>query len=184
MRLALCRVETPIGGLLLASDAEGRLHACEYADFENRLHLLLDRRLGRDSWLLAPGEAPEAARAIARYFAGDLTAPDALPLVLSGSPFQSRAWTALRAIPPGQVRSYGEQAAILGYPQGARAVGLANSLNPFGIILPCHRLVGRSGALTGYAGGLARKRWLLDHEAAHSGGGTENPRPQVADGGG
>ncbi|VDC20423.1 methylated-DNA--[protein]-cysteine S-methyltransferase [Pseudogemmobacter humi] len=168
MRLTLCRVETPLGGLLLASDAGGRLHACEFADCEDRLHLLLTRRLGQ--WVLVPGEASDAARALGAYFAGDLTAVDALPLVLSGTDFQNRAWTALRAIPPGQVRSYGEQAARLGHPRGARAVGLANSLNPFEIILPCHRLVGRSGALTGYAGGLARKRWLLDHEAAHSGG--------------
>lgn len=184
MRLTLGRVETPIGGLLLAADAEGQLHASEFADCENRLHLLLDRRLGRGNWSLVPGEAPAAALAVAAYFAGDLRAPDALPLVLSGTGFQNRAWTALRAIPPGQTVSYGEQAARLGNPRGARAVGLANSLNPFEIILPCHRLVGHSAALTGYAGGLARKRWLLDHEAAHALGGTQNPRPQLADGGG
>ncbi|HEX2904330.1 MAG TPA: methylated-DNA--[protein]-cysteine S-methyltransferase [Jatrophihabitans sp.] len=86
-------------------------------------------------------------------------------LDLAGTAFQQRVWTALRQIPFGQTRTYGELALELGQPTASRAVGLANGRNPLSIVLPCHRVVGRSGALTGYAGGLAAKRWLLDHEA-------------------
>ncbi len=83
-----------------------------------------------------------------------------------GTEFQRRVWAELRAIPPGSTRTYGELAARLGGPNASRAVGLANSQNPLSIVVPCHRLVGSDGSLTGYAGGLARKQWLLRHEGA------------------
>jgi methylated-DNA-[protein]-cysteine S-methyltransferase len=105
----------------------------------------------------------EAARQLEEYFAGKRTSFD-LPLALTGTPFQRQVWEALRAIPYGRTVSYGQLADRLGRPTAARAVGLANGHNPIGIIVPCHRVVGANGDLTGYGGGLDRKRRLLDFE--------------------
>ncbi|MEU8639783.1 methylated-DNA--[protein]-cysteine S-methyltransferase [Amycolatopsis sp. NPDC048633] len=114
-----------------------------------------------------PG-APIFARAEAElkeYFAGQRHRFE-LPLTLVGTPFQQRVWTALQEIPYGATTSYGELADRLGQPTASRAVGLANGKNPIGIIVPCHRVVGSTGSLTGYGGGLERKRYLLDFEQA------------------
>ncbi|WUH93143.1 methylated-DNA--[protein]-cysteine S-methyltransferase [Streptomyces sp. NBC_00433] len=97
------------------------------------------------------------------YFAGETTAFD-IDLSTSGTPFQRRVWAALRDIPYGETVSYGELAAVLGQPTASRAVGLANGKNPISIIVPCHRVVGADGSMTGYGGGLERKRWLLSFE--------------------
>jgi methylated-DNA-[protein]-cysteine S-methyltransferase len=105
---------------------------------------------------------------LSEYFAGGRTEFD-LPLHPSGSPFQLRVWAALQEIPYGQTQSYGKTAAAIGAPDAARAVGLANGQNPISIVVPCHRVIGANGSLTGYGGGLDAKRWLLAHEAAHSG---------------
>lgn len=127
----------------------------------------LDRRF-------PPGEftfddrASEPARRIEAYFAGDLAAIDAVLTNPRGTPFQQQVWALLRAIPAGEVVSYSTLAERLGSPHATRAVGAANGQNPIAIIHPCHRVVGASLQLTGYAGGLERKRWLLDHERAHS----------------
>lgn len=107
------------------------------------------------------------AEQLAAYFAGDLRDFD-IDLSTSGTPFQCRVWAALRDIPYGETASYGELAAALGQPSASRAVGLANGKNPVSIIVPCHRVVGANGSMTGYGGGIARKRWLLDFE-----GGTQ-----------
>ena len=109
-----------------------------------------------------------AADQLDAYFAGTLTTFD-LPLAPRGSDFQQRVWAALREIPYGETESYGELAERIGSPGGARAVGLANGKNPIGIVIPCHRVVGANGALTGYGGGLDRKKQLLDLELAVSG---------------
>lgn len=103
------------------------------------------------------------AQQLGEYFAGERTAFD-VPLSLAGTPFQVRVWEALLEIPAGETWTYGQLAAHLGNPAASRAVGLANGKNPIGIIVPCHRVVGANGSLTGYGGGLARKRWLLDLE--------------------
>ncbi|MFF6994895.1 methylated-DNA--[protein]-cysteine S-methyltransferase [Streptomyces sp. NPDC008313] len=105
----------------------------------------------------------EATAQLAAYFAGDLKEFD-LPLRLDGTPFQRTVWDRLRAIPYGATLTYGELAASLGSPGASRAVGLANGRNPIGVIVPCHRVVGADGGLTGYGGGLARKQRLLDFE--------------------
>jgi methylated-DNA-[protein]-cysteine S-methyltransferase len=105
----------------------------------------------------------EAARQLAAWFAGERTAFE-LPLRPRGTPFQLAVWRALREIPYGETRSYRELAACLGRPAAVRAVGAANGRNPISIVVPCHRVVGADGALTGYAGGVERKRWLLGHE--------------------
>ncbi len=107
----------------------------------------------------------EAAEQLQEYFAGTRQR-FALPLDLGGTEFQRRAWLALAEIPYGETRSYGEQARRLGVPRAARAVGAANGANPLPIVLPCHRLVGADGSLTGFGGGLDTKRWLLQHEGA------------------
>jgi methylated-DNA-[protein]-cysteine S-methyltransferase len=116
-----------------------------------------------------PAEAPfaAAARQLAEYFDGRLTVFD-LPLDMAGTPFQQRVWAALLDIPYGATATYGQLAADLGNPSASRAVGLANGRNPVSIIVPCHRVVGSDGSLTGYGGGLERKRFLLDLERAPS----------------
>ncbi|MDX3053702.1 methylated-DNA--[protein]-cysteine S-methyltransferase [Streptomyces sp. NE06-03E] len=110
-----------------------------------------------------PGPFTEALRQLDAYFAGELTEFD-LPLHLHGTPFQRSVWAELRRIPYGETRSYGELAELLGKPGASRAVGLANGKNPIGIIVPCHRVIGASGGLTGYGGGLERKQRLLSFE--------------------
>ena len=109
-----------------------------------------------------------AAAQLSEYFAGTRQEFD-LPLDLDGTAFQRRAWTALAKIPYGETRSYGEQARRLGVPRAARAIGAANGANPLPIVLPCHRLVGADGSLTGFGGGLETKRWLLEFEATQRG---------------
>jgi len=105
----------------------------------------------------------EARSQLQAYFAETLRVFD-LPLLLQGTGFQQRVWNELRNIPYGQTVSYGELAGRIGQPKASRAVGLANGRNPISIIVPCHRVIGADGSLTGYGGGLPRKRWLLDHE--------------------
>jgi methylated-DNA-[protein]-cysteine S-methyltransferase len=162
----LSRFETPIGAALIVTDALGRLRAFDWEDHEPRLRRLLRRHYG-DGMVVRDGPAPAAVTtALAAYFAGDLTAVDRLETATAGTDFQREVWAALRGIPAGQTLSYGALAARLGRPRAVRAVGLANGANPVGLVVPCHRVIGADGALTGYAGGVERKRWLLAHEAA------------------
>jgi methylated-DNA-[protein]-cysteine S-methyltransferase len=111
--------------------------------------------------------------AIAAYFAGDLAAIDGLPVETRGTPFQRAVWSGLRAIPCGTTVSYSELARRIGRPAAVRAVGLANGANPVGVVVPCHRVIGKGGTLVGYGGGLERKRWLLAHERAQTQDGLE-----------
>jgi O-6-methylguanine DNA methyltransferase len=103
-------------------------------------------------------------RSLEAYFDGDLGAIDTLPVETGGTELQRSVWAALRAIPAGETRSYGALAAQIARPTAARAVGHANGANPVGVVVPCHRVIGADGSLTGYAGGIERKRWLLAHE--------------------
>lgn len=163
LTLTLTVYAAPVGNLLVVTDAEGRLRALDFSDYEERMHRLLARHYG--DFALAPGDAPAAVTAaLDAYFAGDLTALDAVPVATGGTAFQKSVWAALRAIPAGETRGYGALAASLGKPGAARAVGLANGMNPIGIVVPCHRVIGADGTLTGYAGGVERKAWLLRHE--------------------
>jgi len=110
------------------------------------------------------GDPAGAITALDRYFAGDFGAVDRLEVEFYGTGFQRRVWTALRSVGPGRTASYSEIASAIGAPSATRAVGAANGANPIAIVVPCHRIIGTSGALVGYGGGLDRKRWLLEHE--------------------
>jgi methylated-DNA-[protein]-cysteine S-methyltransferase len=162
--LTLDRLATPVGEVLLVTDGDGAVRALDFADHEPRMRRLLARHHGDAR--LQDGRAPAAVRgAVEAYFAGDLGALTALTVKTGGTPFQRAVWAALTQIPAGTTETYGQLAARIGAPRAVRAVGLANGANPVGVIVPCHRVVGSNGRLTGYAGGLERKRWLLTHEA-------------------
>ncbi len=164
MHLTLSRYTAPEADLLIVTDGN-TLRALDFADYEGRMHTLLTRHYG--SVTLTDGPVPpDIAAALDAYFAGDLTALDAIPVATGGSDFQRSVWAALRTIPAGTTTGYGALAASLGKPGAARAVGLANGANPIGIVVPCHRVIGANGKLTGYAGGVGRKEWLLRHEGA------------------
>ena len=132
----------------------------------SRLHMTGQRHRPPEETFGSPDPRPftEAVRQLDAYFAGELTEFD-LPLHLVGTPFQLRVWEELRRIPYGETRTYGELAEALGSPGASRAVGLANGKNPIGIVVPCHRVIGAGGGLTGYGGGLDRKQRLLAFES-------------------
>ena len=148
--------DSPLGELLAVGDGSA-LHGLYMQ--EGHTAIAVDRR-----W--EPDEEPFAdlSAQLAEYFAGRRTTFD-VPLTLAGSPFQQRVWRALRDIPYGETSSYGAIARRLGVPSAARAVGVANGQNPVCVIVPCHRVIGADGSLTGYGGGLDRKRLLLELEA-------------------
>lgn len=160
--LLVDRIATQIGEVVIVID-DARLCALDFADYDARMQQFLRQRYG--AVRLEPCVNPSGfSERVAAYFAGDYRSLDAVPVTLAGTPFQQQVWQMLRNIQPGEVRTYGELATQLGRPKAARAVGMANSLNPVAIVIPCHRLIGANRLLTGYAGGLARKRWLLRHE--------------------
>jgi methylated-DNA-[protein]-cysteine S-methyltransferase len=151
-------IDSPIGPLTLAGE-DGKLS-----------HLLMldhSHAPDRTGWRHDEAAFPEVVEQLAAYFAGDLTEFD-LTYQMAGTEFQRRVWTALLTIPYGQTRSYGQLAMQIGAPTASRAVGLANGRNPISIIVPCHRVIGSNGSLTGYGGGVDRKRALLDLERQHS----------------
>jgi methylated-DNA-[protein]-cysteine S-methyltransferase len=165
LQLQMDRIETPIGEMLIVADRDGNLRAVDWADYEGRMRRLLRLHYGEDGFRLAPARRLEGlADAIRSYFAGELMAIDHLPVQTAGTPFQREVWHALRTIPCGTTVSYGKLAEGIGRPAAVRAVGLANGSNPIGVVVPCHRVVGANGSLTGYGGGIERKRWLLEHE--------------------
>jgi methylated-DNA-[protein]-cysteine S-methyltransferase len=162
MDLFVDRMPTPIGNLFLVWQGAS-LRALDFGDYEDRFYRLLKVHYGDCS--LTPAAAPAGIRgALASYFDGQITAIERIPVETNGTPFQLKVWAALRHIPAGGTISYGELAARIGNPTASRAVGLANGSNPIGIVVPCHRVIGANGKLTGYGGGLDRKRWLLEHE--------------------
>lgn len=169
LNLFIDRIETPIGELLLVADGAGKLRAIDWADYEERMLRLLRLHYGKDGFKLHPAHNPHGLRdAINRYFEGDIRAIDEIGVETAGTPFQRSVWKELRNIPKGSVISYGKLAEQIARPNAVRAVGLANGSNPVGIVVPCHRVIGSDGSLTGYGGGLERKRWLLEHERKHT----------------
>ena len=161
MPLTLGRYDSPIGPLAIATDDDILLAI----DFNGDVKSLARRLSLPDT---AADAFPHAARPVLdrleAYFAGDLAALDQIAVRPAGTPFQRRVWDALRTIRAGTTSSYRDLAACIGSPSAVRAVGAANGANPISIVLPCHRVIGSDQRLTGYGGGLHRKRWLLTHE--------------------
>lgn len=164
-RFRLDRLETPIGTALLVTDDRDFLRALDWSDYETRLHRLLRRHYG--DYVLEKAAAPkDIVAALKGYFAGDLGQLKNIKWRTNGTDFQRKVWSELHKIRAGKTSSYGAFASRLSVPNAARAVGLANGANPVSVVVPCHRLIGADGSLTGYGGGLARKEWLLAHEGA------------------
>jgi methylated-DNA-[protein]-cysteine S-methyltransferase len=169
LRLMIDRLDTPIGEMVIVADYDGNLRAAEWTDHEERMHRFLRLHYGEKGYTVGPGKDPHGLiKKIKRYFAGDLAVLDKLPVATGGTSFQRSVWRALRAIRCGTTTTYAELAQKIGKPKAVRAVGLANGSNPISVIVPCHRVIGSNGSLTGYGGGLHRKQWLLEHESGKS----------------
>ncbi|MEZ5063202.1 MAG: methylated-DNA--[protein]-cysteine S-methyltransferase [bacterium] len=173
-----CAQDTPVGRVALAWKDDvivaARMdHAMSRSTWETKwapgdvtshLFAYLTARFGPEVKREEAGERSAPARALTRYFRGDPTALDELPADPGGTGFQAAVWNALRRIPVGETRTYGQLAAEVGHPGSARAAGGAVGSNPIPLVIPCHRIVGADGRLTGFGGGVARKHWLLRHE--------------------
>jgi methylated-DNA-[protein]-cysteine S-methyltransferase len=161
------RLVAPCGQMLVVTDHEDTLRLLHWGTDHAEATGLLCRQCGRDDVRLETGRtASTARRALEAYLAGDLHAIDTVRVSARGTAFQQEVWTALRTIQAGATLSYGALAAQIDHPKAVRAVGLANGSNPIAVVVPCHRVIGADGSLTGYGGGLERKRWLLEHEGA------------------
>ncbi len=160
MELLTDSLETPLGVVQLVAH-EKAVVLLDFADNSARIKLLLEKRFG--GFTLRPRVLPWT-QMVADYFAGQLEALHGIPTDTGGTVFQQAVWQGLLQIPIGQTWSYLELARFIGQPAAVRAVGMTNGLNPISLVLPCHRVIGSNGNLTGYAGGLERKRWLLEHE--------------------
>jgi len=166
-KLVRTKIQTPLGSMIaVADDAASFLLA-----FENRGASTGElRRLERDFGLIDLQSNTVLERLISRlgdYFAGK-SADFQIPTVQHGTAFEESVWQALRQIPPGQTRSYGDIAEVVGQPEKSREVGQANGANKISLVVPCHRVIGSDGSLVGYGGGLWRKKWLLDHERRYA----------------
>lgn len=167
LRLLRDELDTPLGRMVVLTLESGALRLIVWVDEHPKLAPALRAYSSDPRYAMReasnPGGATEALR---RYFDGDLGALDRLTVASIGTPFQSAVWRALRAIDCGTTLSYAELARRIQKPSAVRAVGLANGQNPINLVVPCHRVIGSDGSLTGYGGGLHRKRWLLAHERA------------------
>jgi methylated-DNA-[protein]-cysteine S-methyltransferase len=162
IELFIDRVEFELGQILVVTDGEA-LCAVDFSGYEQRMMKLLSVRY--NSMRLVERVNPQGfSHRISAYLAGNFVSIERIPVRTGGTAFQQQVWLALRTILPGTTITYAELAQRIARPKAYRAVGLANSLNPIAIVLPCHRVVGANGSLTGYAGGLDRKGWLLQHE--------------------
>lgn len=163
--LTLDRIDTPTGEMFIVTDNDGAIRALDWVDHQARMQRLLRLHYGKP--VLTGGRAPDKVRkAITAYFGGDAKALIDLAWATGGTAFQQAVWRALCTIPAGETLSYAGLAARVGSPKAVRAVGLANGSNPVTLVVPCHRVIGANGSLTGYGGGIERKRWLLAHEGA------------------
>ncbi len=165
MQLFVEPIKTPIGALLITHDGKALANVA-FADREDRRAKELARDFP-DAEVKRATKPTNFAAALMHYFDGDLRAIDTLPVIAFGTEFQRQCWKELRRVRPGATRTYGQHASAIGRPSASRAVGAANGFNPISIVVPCHRLVGASGSLIHYGGGLERKRWLIEHEARY-----------------
>ncbi len=160
-------IDTPLGSMIAVAD-DAALYLLE---FENRVALASElRRLERDFGLIGLGSNTVLELLVTQledYFAGE-SAAFLIPTIQYGTAFEEAVWQALKQIPPGQTRSYGDIAEVLGQPEKSREVGQANGANKISIVVPCHRVIGADGSLVGYGGGIRRKKWLLDHERRYA----------------
>ncbi len=161
--LTLDRVGTPIGMALVVTDEAGVLRAFNWTDYEDQMSAWIARRYPKA--VLGEGRGP-LRQTLDAYFSGEVRALEAASWAGAGTAFQRKVWESLCAIPAGETISYAVLAERIGRPTAVRAVGLANGANPVALFVPCHRVIGANGSLTGYGGGLPRKRWLLEHEGA------------------
>src|SRR5690242_5855912 len=165
LHLLIDRIDTPIGEMLIVADHNGNLRATDWREYEDRMYRLLQIHYGDNGFRLEPTRNPSGlSDTIRSYFAGELQAIGSIPVLTAGTSFQRDVWRGLRNIRCGTTISYTRLAELIGRPSAVRAVGLANGSNPIGVVVPCHRVIGSNGSLTGYGGGLERKRWLLQHE--------------------
>jgi methylated-DNA-[protein]-cysteine S-methyltransferase len=165
LQFLLDRIPTPIGDMVIAADSKGNLRVALFTEDDELVRRQLRLHYGERGFSIEAAHNPHGlSEAIAQYFAGDLDVIDTLPVETGGTTFQREVWSALRAIPCGTTISYGKLAERISRPAAVRAVGLANGANPVAVIVPCHRVIGANGSLTGYGGGIERKRWLLNHE--------------------
>jgi methylated-DNA-[protein]-cysteine S-methyltransferase len=160
-------VATPVGLLAIVADQNGAMRQLSFDGEGERWRKEFARHFPRAE-LVAKRDPFGHASTLAKYFAGDMEALDKIPVVFGGTAFQNKVWKQLRRIPVGKTLSYGALAKKIGEPKAMRAVGLANGSNPIAVVVPCHRVIGKDGSLTGFGGGLPRKKWLLEHEAKHS----------------
>jgi methylated-DNA-[protein]-cysteine S-methyltransferase len=166
LQFLIDRTETPVGEFVIVADQEGNLRAAAWTDHEERMRQSLRVQYGEDGFRVEAARDPNGlTSAISAYFAGELAAIDNLPVRTAGTAFQREVWSELRKISCGTTVSYGQIAERIGRPAAVRAVGLANGSNPICVVVPCHRVIGANGSLTGYGGGIERKRWLLDLES-------------------
>jgi methylated-DNA-[protein]-cysteine S-methyltransferase len=161
------RIKTPIGDMILIADGDGALRMAWFDPDNGRWKKPFARQYP-DAKLVARRDPSGLSASMRAYYDGDVYILDKLAVVFRGTPFQNRVWKALRMIPCGMTLSYGTLAKHIREPNAVRAVGLANGSNPIGVVVPCHRVIGSDGSLTGYGGGLPRKRWLLEHEVKHT----------------
>lgn len=158
---------SPTGQMIIMTDQNGVLRLFEWTDHEDRMHRLLTKQYRGQAYEIRAGQQPShILAALTAYFDGEVAAVDTLETETGGTQFQNQVWAALRTIEVGCTLSYAGLAQRIGNPSAMRAVGLANGANPIAIVVPCHRVIGANGTLTGYGGGLDRKFWLLKHEGA------------------
>jgi methylated-DNA-[protein]-cysteine S-methyltransferase len=160
--ISMTWTKSPIGFVRIAATESGALSALVFDEQWPEMRERLTRRFGAIDFVEARGSA--VADCVCAYFEGDMHALDAIDVDAGGTVFQRRVWRELGRIPAGETRSYAQVARAIGAPAAVRAVGAANGQNPVSLVVPCHRVIGANGTLTGYAGGIARKRWLLAHE--------------------
>jgi methylated-DNA-[protein]-cysteine S-methyltransferase len=163
--LYLDRLMTPIGEAMIVTDEDGYLRALDWADREGDMLRMMRRQYG--AVMPEPGVVSDVVKTrLQNYFDGDIGCLGTIEWRTFGTPFQQSVWTGLTKIAAGETLSYGALAMTLGCPKSVRAVGRANGANPISVVVPCHRVIGNDGSLTGYGGGVERKRWLLRHEGA------------------
>lgn len=160
--IALATVDSPIGELTVAARGR-RVCLVHFGPVSKYVQSALATWYP-DSSVGSADDPGGVVSVLTRYFGGDLASLDEVDVELHGTPFQQRVWNALRTVPAGTTTSYADLAGRVGSPAAVRAVGAANGANPVAVVLPCHRIIGSNGSLTGYGGGLDRKRWLLAHE--------------------